>query len=155
MDQHVQTLRRIADRAGVPPLRQVALLPGVRSVYRVTVHHDALNLADAIVTVRQTGTEAPLVEAVYPGYFGHKPLIRRLTLSEFEQFSMALSQLQFDRLSDQPGIPFYGSDIWLVERASGGFSKGVGLAGSNASGVYRQLLTVIQRYLPEVTREIS
>jgi hypothetical protein len=73
----------------------------------------------------------------------------------YEAFINTLDTLRFDRLPDQPGIPSYGADLWLLERAAGSFSTSLMLAPERASGVYASLVALIRARLPEAIREIQ
>lgn len=152
MNQHFYS---VAERVGVPPLRQVALSPGTKGVYRLTVHYETKASADSIATLRRFGTDGVSLEVVYSGRFGNKPIIRRVTLQDYERFVSALQNLKFDQISDQDHIPFYGADAWLIERAAGGFWKRVTLAPSTTTGVHAQLVDAVRQYLPDAVREIS
>ncbi|MBC8170810.1 MAG: hypothetical protein H7X77_04040 [Anaerolineae bacterium] len=155
MDQYIHLLHNLANRAGVPPLKQVALQPGMKTVWRVTVHYDRVATSHVIVTLKRFGYENVVVETVYPGHFGNQPITRSLQLADYERLTQALQQFDFDKLSDQPNIPFYGVDVWLVERAAGGFLKSVGFSPQSASGDHARLMALLRQYLPEVTREIA
>ena len=39
MEAYAAILRRIAERVGFPPVQYIATQPGVRAVYRVTMHY--------------------------------------------------------------------------------------------------------------------
>ncbi|HEX2623330.1 MAG TPA: hypothetical protein VHL11_24385 [Phototrophicaceae bacterium] len=155
MDQYIHILRNIADRAGVQSLRQIALLPGMKAVLRVTMHYDRIRAASAIVTLCRARYDEAVVEAVYPGYFNNQPLARQLTLIDYEGFIQELHKLDFDHLDDQTNIPFHGVDTWLVERAAGGFLKSVFLVPQTASGDHARLLKLLRQYLPETIRELT
>lgn len=155
MDQYIHLLHNLADRAGVPPLKQVALQPGMKTVWRVTVHYDRGATSHVIVTVKHFGYENVVVETVYPGHFGNQPIVRTLKLADYEHLTGELQHLNFDKLIDQPNIPFYGVDVWLVERAAGGFLKSVGFSPQTASGDHARLMDILRQYLPEVVRVIA
>lgn len=155
MDQYIHMLRDIAERMNVSPLKSLAMLPGVKAVYRVTIHYDKMRAADTIMTLRRVGAEVAQIETVYLGRFEHRPIVRQMPLSDYEAFMQAMLKAQFDRLPDQPDLPFYGSDIWLVERAASGFLKSVLMAPSNGKGQYAAIMAAVRAYIPEATREIS
>lgn len=151
MNEQLYTLRNISTRMGILPLREMALLPGTRGVFRITIYYDG-KAADSIATLRRTGSTA--FEVVYGGRFGHKPISYPFSLSRYDEFAAALQKLRFDHLSDQENIPFYGTNIWLVERAAGGFLKSVVFSSDSTLAPYRQLMDVVRQYLPEAVREI-
>ncbi len=155
MHQYAYVLRSIAERVGAAPLRQAALEPGIRAVYRVTVHYDDRRACDAVVTLRRSGIETASVEVLYDGRFGHKPIVRQLTVPAYEQFTTALQKLRFDHLPDQPRLPFFNADLWLIERGMGTFYHSIIAAPQGAEGDYASLLHQIRTTLPEAVREIA
>jgi hypothetical protein len=154
MEQHAYLLRSISVRMGVPPLKTVALLAGIKSAFRVTVHYEDLRASDTVLTVRRWGVEDAMLEVVYQGHFGHKPITRRLSFDGYNDFAATLTELHFDRLPDQPDIPFFGVDLWMLERAAGSFIKSIILAPQTAQGDYVTLVRLIKTTFPEIVREI-
>lgn len=146
-------LHGIVDRAGLPSSHQIALLPGVRAVYRVIIHHDDLRAADSITTLKRFGLEDAILEVVYLGHFDHKPISRRLALSAYQTIADHFLKVNFDKLGDQD-IDYYHLDLCMVERAAGSFTKGVIFAPQKAAGVYLSLYQLIQTYMPEALREV-
>src|SRR5687767_875560 len=121
MEQRAYLLRRISEKMGVLPLKSVALLPGTKAAFRVTIHYENLRASDTVTTVRRWGMEDAVIEVLYQGHFGHKPITRRLAVLAYDTFATALTQLHFDRLPDQQNVPFFGVDLWMIERAAGSF----------------------------------
>ncbi|MCU0497361.1 MAG: hypothetical protein MUF87_08430 [Anaerolineae bacterium] len=154
MEKQVHFLKLIAQRCGLAPLKEVALQPGMKSVYRFTVHYDQLRASDCIATLKQPNRGAILLEVVYQGRFDHKPLTRVIDLTQYELFVTTLQKLSFDKLPDQDNVPFYGTDWWLIERAAGSFLKNVLLAPATAQGHHATLVQAIRFYFPEVIREM-
>lgn len=155
MDRYVSILRAVAERAGLPPIKQLAAQPGVKAVYRATLHHVDFHAADAVVTLRCVRPDDALLESIYVGHFGHKPLSRRLPDAEHAQFVRALQVLQFDTLPDQPSTPVHARSLCWVERAAGGFWHGVIFSPQSTTGRYALLLAALQTYLPEAFREVK
>jgi hypothetical protein len=154
MEQIAGLLRDIAARAGVERVRQVALRPGVKAVYRVTIQYDRMRAADTVATLISRNTGEALLEVVYLGHFGNRPITRQLSARQVEDFAVTLSALAFDKLPDQPNIPFYGVDVWLVERGAGGFVKSVLVAPAVAKDAHAGLVECVRAALPEAVREI-
>ncbi len=153
MQSYNAIIRQVAEQMGLPPVRVIARQPGVKSIYRVTMHYPDMHACDAVATlIRRAETT---VEVVYQGRFNHKPLVRRLDDAVFRAFISAIHPGCFDKLDNQPDIPFYGVDLCLIERGAGTFATGVVLAPQNASGVYAGLFTAIQTYIPEVLRKFD
>ncbi|MBC8097818.1 MAG: hypothetical protein H7Y11_00110 [Armatimonadetes bacterium] len=153
-EHYVRLMRATTEAMGIVPLRQVAQLPGTRAVYRVTTYHHQRRVADAVITLRRSGAQDALVEAVYLGCFGHQPLRRALSLTQFEAFTSALQRVDFDHLSDQPALASHDVNVWRVERAAGSFLKSVLVMPHQAFGTYAGLVTLLRTVLPEAQREL-
>lgn len=147
-------LRLNAERAGLAKVSAIASRAGVREVYRVTVEYDRVRYASVVVTLTCRGMDDIEAGAVYLGHFGNRPLLRRISSEQYESFTVAMRQTGFDRLPDQPGIPFYGADLWLVERAAGSFSKSVIIQPERAADAYAQVVALVRASLPEVARQL-
>ncbi|MDX1993642.1 MAG: hypothetical protein SF029_14735 [bacterium] len=154
MERYASVLREIAERASLKPVKEIALLPGMKAVYRVTLHYFDFRASDSVVTVCCGRSNDALSEAVYVGRFGNRPLTRTLGTRDYENFVRTIMSLSFDKLPDQQHIPVYGADVCMVERAAGTFVKGVIFAPQKAEGHYHTLFAAIKTYLPEALREM-
>ena len=72
----------------------------------------------------------------------------------YQALMTALRRIKLDRLDDQPDVPFFGVDLWLVERASGSYYHDVVMSPDSARGFYRELLLAIRQHLKEAVRTI-
>lgn len=149
------TLRTIADQMGLKPLNQIALQPGVRAAYRLTIRYHDRRFQDSAATVIRNGPVGATLEVVYRGLFEEKPMTFKIEQEGFEGFTAALQSMGFDNLSDQPGIPAHGVDLWLLERAAGSFHKSVVIAPELTSNVYAKLVYLVGKSLPEAVREVK
>ena len=154
MERYAYILRECAERANVLPVKQIATQPGIKAVYRVTLHHPDWRCADAVVTVTRDG-EGVSREAVYAGCFNNQPITRPITIATYNAFVGLVGQAKFDKLGDQVDIPTLNADLCLFERAAGTFVKSVIFTPQKATGSYEFLLQAIQTYLPEALREIA
>ena len=157
METYAAILRGIARQLGCLPVVEEVNRPGVRAVYRVTVHYPDGRARDAVTTVlRMGGGDVALAQTVYRDWFQQKPLRRRMSLADYDVLTQAFQPSQFDRLPDQPNIPLYGVDLCLVERGAGSFVKGVIISPQRAEQPpYSTLLDLVRAYLPEAFREIE
>ncbi len=73
----------------------------------------------------------------------------------YQALITTLRRIKFDRLDDQPDVPFFGVDLWLVERASGSYYHDVVLSPESARGFYRELILALQQHLKEALRTIT
>jgi hypothetical protein len=149
-EQHAALLRGVAEYLGLQPVKRLIKTPGMRAVYRVTmVYHDRRAL-DSVATLCHSRTLE--LALYYRGAFGRQPILHPFTETRFEAFTHALQQLHFDKLHDQPNLPLYGRDLWMVERAAGGFIRSVILAPQIAQGDHAALVEIIKTHLPETLR---
>jgi hypothetical protein len=154
-ERHAFTLRAIAHRVGAPSLKDIVRQPAVRAAYQVIVYHWDRRALDVVATVRRAGAEEATLTLVYDGLPHLRPIRHALSLERYNGFVLALSRLHFDKLKDQPRMPGYGTDLWMIERAAGTFLKSVIVAPEVAQGDHARLAGVIRTYLPEVLREIT
>lgn len=154
MHRYAYILRECAEKAGVEPIKRVALQPGVTEVYRVTIHYPDLHASDEVATYKRFGKLESMLEVIYEGHFQRKPLVYHHSLEKYRAFARALRQIEFDLLPDAAGV-FYGTELCMVERAAGTFVKSVIFSPRHAEGSYTTLLDAIQTFLPEVLREIK
>lgn len=158
MENQAYTLRTIAKSAGVPPLADVARQPGVQSALRVTCYYFDGSSKHSVATLRQSRAEGIRLEVIFLGALAHRPLVYPVAPSRYQAFLNVLAALHFDSLPDQPGIPSFGQHLWMVERAAGGFIKGVILAPllapALAGGAYPRVMDAVREYLPAAVRVI-
>lgn len=154
-EQQAYTLRAIAEYLGLEPLKRIARQPGVRAVYRVTIYHHDRRALDSVATLRRDGANQSVLSLVYEGMFHSRPLTHIISLERYEAFTLATQKLHFDHMADQPGMPLYGLDFWMIERAAGTFVKSVIVAPQIATGKYAELIAIIKTHLPEALREIA
>lgn len=151
---HLPTLRAIIEELGVPELKEIARQPGVSAVYRLTVFHHDGRARDTVSTLVHRPTQPNRLETVVRLMFDGKPLVHNVTLAHYEHFVGVLNTVRFDVLADQPDLPPYGADLWLLERAAGSFTRSVVLAPALATGAYAQLVAAVRADLSEALREV-
>lgn len=151
---HYASMRALIEAMGVTPLADLIKRPGVSGVYRLTVFHHDGRAHDTVSTLVHGGTLGNRLETVVRLMFDGKPLVHQVTPRHFEQLVAALNKTGFDHLPDQPDIPPYGVDVWLLERAAGSFTRSVVLAPQGADGLYATLVAAIRANLPEALREV-
>lgn len=154
MEYQAYLLRSIGDQMKLTPLQKVAMQPGISAVYRLTVRYHDRRACDSVATL-QRWREQMTLEIVYRGRFDHKPLKMTIQPTRYEAFVASLHKLHFDHLKDQPNLPTYGADLWLLERAAGSFAKSLILAPELAVGIYVELVNAVKTYLPEMLREVQ
>jgi hypothetical protein len=127
----------------------------MRAVYRVIVQYANFSASDTVATLTRIGAADAILETVYRGHFDHRPIVRRLSLTDYERFVAALQDVHFDRLADQNAIPLAAGQLCMVERAAGSYIKGVIFAPRIADGVYLSVYNAVRAYLPEAFRELT
>lgn len=155
MEYQAYLLRSIGDQMKLPPLQKVALRPGISGVYRLTVRYHDQRAFDSVATAQRFGRAQPALEIVYRGLFDHRPLALALEAARYEAFALALQKLRFDQLKDQPDLPTHGTDLWLLERAAGSFTKSIILAPELAKEPYTDLIEAIKTHMPEMLRLVK
>jgi hypothetical protein len=151
---HYAAMRALIEAIGVAPLADLIRRPGISGVYRLTVFHHDGRARDTVSTLFHGAAIGNQLETVVRLMFDGKPLVRQVLPQRFDHFVAALNKAGFDHLPDQPDIPPYGVDVWLLERAAGSFTKSVVLAPQRADGVYATLVAAIQTDLPDALREV-
>ncbi len=155
MDPTAALLRGIAERVGLPHLRDAANQPDVKALFRITFHYVNAALADSVATLTQrVGQENAALSLVYVGLFNHRPLLRNVSSTRATAFYTGLHSLHFDTLPDSLKMPIVSANLWLVERAAGGFYHGVVLAPDHAQAAHAALAALIREHLPESLREV-
>lgn len=148
-------LRAIADQLGLKPISEIARLPGVHEVYRITVQYFDGRACNSAATLRSSLTGVVL-ETVYQRALARKPIAHGIDEARYEEFVQAVKSLRFDRMRDQPNLPDYNStDLWLVERAAGTFYHNVILAPELARDAYGRLANAVKHGLPEALRQVK
>lgn len=148
-------IRLVALRLRQDELRNLTQRPGINEVFRVTIqYHDGRHPNQVATLARGHGSTCSL-KVVYdkPGksvYFDYS-----VESDRYKQLLGALRRVKFDNLDDQPDVPFFGVDLWLIERASGSFYHDVVLSPGSARGFYRELILAIREHLKEALRPIG
>jgi len=141
-------LRSVSAQLHQMEIAQVALQPGVQSVYRVTCHYPHANLANSVATLVSSRTGAPTL-TVTKDMPGTRVETYTFDPTRFHMLTSAFSTVRFDKLEDQPDIPAQGVTLWLVERAAGSFRKSVLLSPELAGGVHQDLIYRLHEVLPQ------
>ncbi len=155
-------LRFLAVRLDLPELVSVARQPGIVEAFRLTVqYHDARH-PDQIATLVKHQQPGPARLTACYRRASDKPLWLDYEIDEirFHGFGAALHKLNFDKLDDQPDIPWYGADLWLLERASGTFHHDVIIVPerartANPSLPHAEIVILVREKLREAVRAIN
>jgi hypothetical protein len=154
MERRADFLRFIAVRLRRPELRDVVRQPGVSAAYRITIHYDEGQYADQIATLVHGQGGAAVLEVAYRRAHQHPTFEFPFGAERYQAFDLAMRRLGFDRLDDQPDVVFPGTDLWLIERASGSYLHDVVLAPALAQGVYGWLVDTVRKHVREALRPI-
>lgn len=155
LNNHASILRGMIVDMALPPLSQLMRQPGLSAVYRFIMQRHDSQMRDSVATLLLYRLDRAQIEVAYRGALAGKTLVYPIDAARCEVFGRTLRQINFDRLSDQPEIPPYGVDLWMIERAAGSFQKSVILAPSLSEGHHYTLATAVRTYLPEALREIK
>jgi hypothetical protein len=152
MENHAYTLRTIIKSAGLPPMQEVAKQPGLANAVRVTVYYHDLRAAHSVATLRDLRGQGIGLTVIFLGRLAHKPLTYVVSPSHYNKFVAALQAVRFDTIKDQPNIPLGGQDLWLVERAAGGFYKSLILAPDVAQAPHSEIVSAVRTFVPGMVR---
>jgi hypothetical protein len=159
MSYSVHQLYTVAESMGVRPLNDVARQPDMRALFRLTIKRRDMRLRDSVATLCHARLGGTMLEVVYWGLFKHKPLTYTIANERYEALAAALQNVRFDKLPDQPGLPQFGVDLWLLERAAGSFVKGIILTPDQldlpTDAPYAALVRAVQTYISEAVRELQ
>lgn len=147
-------LRSLSAQTGCLPIKEVASQPGIRDVYRLSILYGTGRAHDSVATLARSLTRPPQLSVRFINA-DMRNVETTLTAERADAFKQAIATLRLDKLTDQPGIPARGVDIWLVERAAGSFSKSVILAPELSEGVYRDLVRLFSEHLPEALQLVQ
>lgn len=147
-------IRLIALRLSQEELRHLTAQPGINEAFRLTIqYHDGRHPNQVATLTRSHYGSAPLT-VVYDKPGKDVRFTYPIAPERYQALLLALRRIKFDKLDDQPEVPFFGVDLWLVERASGSFYHDVVLAPESARGFYRELILALRTHLKEALREI-
>ncbi len=150
---HMPTLRAIIEDTGVESLTQITRRPGVGDVYRLAIFRHDGQARDSVATIIQRGRDDIRLELTHRAALNRRALVYAIPFRRYEPFVAALQSIRFDQLRDQPDLPLYSIDLWLMERAAGSFTRGVIVAPALATDAYAILVDAMRQYLPEALRE--
>ena len=147
-------IRLIALRLRQDELRTLTQKPTVNEALRVTIqYHDGRHPNQVATLTRGHGGAAAL-HVVYDKPGKHVFFDYSVSAERYIALLKALRRVNFDAMDDQPDVPFFGVDLWLVERASASFYHDVVLSPEGARGFYRELILALREHLPEALRPI-
>ncbi len=147
-------IRLIALRLRQDELRYVVQQPGVNEALRVTIqYHDGRHPNQVATLTRGHGAECTLL-VVYDRPGRDVRFTYPVTLERYMTLLSALRRAGFDALDDQPDVPYFGVDLWLVERASGSFYHDVVLQPESAAGLHGEIAGAIRTQLREALRPV-
>lgn len=147
-------LRLIAERLKLDEVRKEIRKPVVNEALRITVQYHDGRLPNSVATLRRTHGGCKL-QVAYDLLGRNLNYEFAIPLERYQHLLSAFRLSKFDEMDDEANLPFYGVDLWLVERGSGSFHHDVVLSPDSARGHYRELVVAIRTYLAEAVREIN
>jgi hypothetical protein len=151
----VPVLRALAERLQQKPVAQVARMPGVGAVYRVTAHYFDRRAHDSVATLCKLAIGSFPLEMAYDHALNDRIITRTVPRERFEALNRSILTLGFDQLGDMPDLPMFDAvDLWLIERAAGTFVHSVLLAPAQAADRHALLTDAVRTHVPEMVREI-
>lgn len=148
-------IRLVALRLRQDELRNVTRQPGINESFRVTIQYASADHPNQVATLTRGHGGDCALRVVYDKPNKDVHFSYTVEIDRYKTLLTALRRLQFDSLDDQPELPYFGVDMWLVERASGSFYHDVVLSPESARGFYRELVLAIRQHLKEAVRAIE
>ncbi len=153
--RQADTLRLVAVRLGLPTLSEVVRRPGINEAYRVTILYREARHPAQVSTLTHARDGSAWLEVVYKRTHHHPAFEYPLTADQYRSFDLALRKLSFDRLGDQPNLPYIGVDLWLIQRAAGSYCHDLVLSPESPPGVYGWIMDMVKERLPQAVRAIQ
>jgi hypothetical protein len=148
-------IRLIALRLKQNEVRSLTQQPGVNEAFRVTIQYDNPQHPNQTATLTRGHGQSCALKVAYDKPNKDVFFDYQVPLERYQSLVGALRRVKFDTLDDQPDVPYFGVDLWLVERASGSFYHDVVLSPDSARGFYRELVLAIREHLKESLRAIG
>lgn len=151
--RQADVLRTIATRLQLPDFRKLTQQPTINEAMRVSIYHDDGNSPDSVATlVHGHHQETYPLHVCYDRSTRRADLNFDVSVERYNGLLMALRRARFDQLDDEPDLPFYGIDLWLIERAAGSFYHDIVLCPTTASGKHHEIVRALRDHLPEAVR---
>jgi hypothetical protein len=147
-------IRLVALRLKQDELRNVTRRPGINEAFRVTIQYHDGRHPNQVATLTRGHSQSCTLAVYYDKPGKTVQFSYPIESERYQKLFMALRRVKFDSLDDQPEVPYFGVDMWLIERASGSFYHDVVLAPESARGFYRELVMAIRDHLKEGLHEI-
>jgi hypothetical protein len=148
-------IRLIALRLSQNELRHLTQQPGINEAFRVTIQYHDGQHPNQVATLTRGHGGTCVLKVVYDKPGKNVFFTYPVDVGRYQALLTALRRTKFDTLDDQPDVPYFGVDLWLVERASGSFYHDVVLAPDSARGFYRELILALRQHLKEALRAIE
>ena len=151
--RRADAIRLVAVRLGQGELKDITQRPGVHEALRVSVYYHDGRFPNSVATLTRGLSKPCHLQVAYDKT--PKPVYFDLTVSieKFHALLLDLRRARFDKLDDQPDVPFYGVDLWLVERIAGSFYHDIVLSPNSSGGNYREIMRAIQTHIPDSVRQ--
>jgi hypothetical protein len=151
--RRADAIRLVAVRLGQGELKDITQKPGIHEALRVSVYYHDGRAPNSVATLMRSLSATCRLQVAYdktpnPVYFD-------LTVpsQKYQALLLDLRRTRFDKLDDQPDVPFFGVDLWLVERIAGSFYHDIVLCPSSAESNYREVMLSIRMHIPESVRQ--
>ena len=146
-------IRLVAARLGQRELKQIGSDPGMSEALRVSIHYHDGRAPNSVATLQRGHSGNCRLQVVYDK--APRPVAFRfeVPLERYRSLLASLRQARFDSLDDEEDVPFFGVDLWLVERVAGSFYHDVVLCPTTARGHHRELLLALREHLPQSIRQ--
>jgi hypothetical protein len=153
LSRRADPIRLIAARLGQGELKQIASGPGVSEALRVSIHYHDGRAPNSVATLHRGHTGNCRLLVVYDKAPRPVAFNFEIPLERYRLLLASLRRSRFDSLDDEENVPFFGVDLWLVERMAGSFYHDVVLCPTSARGHHRELVLALREHLPQSIRQ--
>lgn len=154
LSRRADPMRLIAARLGQDELQKITSNPAINEAVRVSIHyHDGEQAPNSVATLQRGHGDNCELQLLYD----KSPRMAKLKLSipstRYQALLVALRRARFDALDDEEDLPYFGVDLWLIERAAGSFYHDIVVCPTSAKGHHREIVLALRQHLPEAVRK--
>lgn len=152
LSRRADPIRLIAARLGQGELQKITSNPSINEAVRVSIHYHDGRAPNSVATLQRGHGDNCQLHLAYDKSPRMAKLTLNIPLSRYQELLMALRRARFDRLDDDEDLPYFGVDLWLIERAAGSFYHDIVVCPTSAKGHHREIILALRQFLPEAVR---
>lgn len=153
LSRRADPIRLIATRLGQGELKQLTNEPTVSEALRVSIHYHEEDAPNSVATLRRGHGDDCQLQVVYDKAPKPVKFEFEVAVDTYRELMKAIRQAKFDTLDDEENLPYFGVDMWLIERVAGSFYHDIVLCPTSARGHHRELVLAMKELLPQSVRK--